>query len=48
MVPEGQDQVRLTLAVAPMLSAEPIRLCLEGRATIDGKEVVHRPSRPTR
>ena len=39
-MPEGQDQVRLTLAVAPMLSGEPIRLCLEGRAMIDGKEVV--------
>lgn len=41
VVPEGQDQVRLTLAIAPLLSADPIRLCLEGRAMIDGKEVVH-------
>ena len=41
VVPEGQDQVRLTLATAPLLSADPIRLCLEGRALIDGKEVVH-------
>jgi hypothetical protein len=40
-IPEGQDHVRLTLAVAPMLSGEPIRASLEGRATIDGKEVVH-------
>ena len=40
-IPEGQDQIRLTLATAPLLSADPIRLCLEGRALIDGKEVVH-------
>jgi hypothetical protein len=41
VVPEGQDQIRLTLATAPLLSADPIRLCLEGRAMIDGNEVVH-------
>jgi hypothetical protein len=41
VVPEGQDRIRLTLATAPLLSADPIRLCLEGRATIDGREVVH-------
>lgn len=41
VVPEGQDHVPLTLAVAQLLSPDPIRLCLEGRATIDGKEVVH-------
>ena len=41
VVPEGQDQIRLTLATAPLLSADPIRLGLEGRAMIDGKEVVH-------
>ena len=41
VVPAGQDQIRLTLAIAPLLSADPIPLCLEGRATIDGKEVVH-------
>jgi hypothetical protein len=41
VVPEGQDQVRLTLATAPLLSADPIHPCLEGRATIGGKEVVH-------
>jgi len=40
VVPEGQDQIRLTLAIAPLLSADPIRLGLEGRAMIDGKEVV--------
>lgn len=41
VVPEGVDQIRLTLAVAQLLSADPVRLCLEGRALIDGKEVVH-------
>ena len=45
VIPEGQDQIRLTLATAPLLSADPIRLCLEGRALIDGKEVVH-PAAP--
>ena len=40
LIPEGQDQVRLTLAMAPMLTGEPMRVCLEGRAMIDGKEVV--------
>jgi hypothetical protein len=42
VVPEGQDQIRLTLAIAQLLSPDPIRLCLEGRALIDGQEVVHR------
>jgi hypothetical protein len=42
VVPEGQDQIRLTLAMAPLLSADPIPLRLEGRALIHGKEVVHR------
>jgi hypothetical protein len=41
LIPQGQDQVRLTLATAAMLTGEPMRLCLEGRAMIDGKEVVH-------
>jgi hypothetical protein len=40
LIPEGQDQARLTLTVAPLLSGEPLRVCLEGRATIDGKEVL--------
>ena len=43
-MPEGQDQVRLTLAIAQLLSADPLPLCLEGRASIDGKEVVHHGS----
>jgi hypothetical protein len=40
VVPEGQDQARLTLAVASMISGEPMHVNLEGRATIDGQEVV--------
>jgi hypothetical protein len=40
LIPQGQDQARLTLAVASMLSGEPMRVCLEGQAMIDGKEVV--------
>jgi hypothetical protein len=40
VIPEGQNQIRLTLAMAPLLSADPIGLCLEGRALVGGKEVV--------
>ncbi|MGO8751924.1 MAG: PPC domain-containing protein [Thermoguttaceae bacterium] len=40
VVPVGQDRVRVTLAVPPWLPAEPVRLCLEGRAAIGGKEVL--------
>jgi hypothetical protein len=42
LLPAGQDQVRVTLLVSPVSSAEPIDLGVEGRATIDGQEVVHR------
>lgn len=45
VVPEGQDQIRLTLAIAQLLSPDPIPVCLEGRALVDGKEVV-RPAVP--
>ena len=45
VVPEGQDQIRLTLAIAQLLSADPIPLCLEGRAMIDGQEVVRQAVR---
>lgn len=38
-VPAGQDRVRVTLSVAPWAAVEPINLCLEGRATINGEEV---------
>ena len=44
-MPAGQDQVRLTLAVPATSLTEPVSLCLEGRATIDGREVV-RPAVP--
>ncbi len=40
LVPAGQDHVRVTLALASWLVGEPIGLHLEGRATIDGQEVV--------
>ena len=43
-VPAGQDRVRVTLAVAPWLSAESLSLGLEGRATIAGEEVVRTAS----
>jgi len=41
-VPAGQDQVRLTLLAPPSPQKEPISLCFEGRAKIDGREVVRR------
>ncbi len=41
VIPAGQDHVGLTLATAPFLSADPIHVCLEGRAQINGMEVVH-------
>jgi len=40
VVPDGQDQVRVTLAVEANVSPEPIHLCLEGRAAIAGRELV--------
>ena len=43
VVPAGQDRVRVTLAIAPWL-ADSQSLCLEGRATINGKEVVRTAS----
>jgi hypothetical protein len=39
-VPAGQDQVRLTLTVSPTPLQEPASLNMEGRAKIDGREVV--------
>jgi len=41
VVPAGQDRVRVTLGLAPWLALEPLKLCLEGRVTIGGREVVH-------
>ena len=40
-VPAGQDQVRLTLSAPQKPTRDPIRLFLEGRATIQGQPVVH-------
>jgi len=38
-VPAGQDKTELTLTAPPTPSAEPVRLSLEGRAMVGGKEV---------
>lgn len=40
VIPAGQDRIRLTLTVPPAVTGEPIRLRLEGRATIAGETVV--------
>jgi hypothetical protein len=42
LIPAGQDQVRATLSVSPpaALFREPVSLTLEGRAVIQGREVV--------
>ncbi len=40
-VPANQDQVRLTLLAPPRPTDDPISLSLEGRATIQGRQVVH-------
>ena len=37
-VPARQDEVRLTLTVPPAPLEEPVTLCLEGRAVIDGRK----------
>jgi len=39
-VPPGQDAIRVTLTVPPTPTQEPLSLALEGRATIQGREVV--------
>jgi len=40
-VPAGQDQVRLTLSAPPRATVEPIKLSLQGKATIEGNAVTH-------
>jgi len=40
VIPAGRDQVRITLTIPPPILREPLKLALEGRATIEGKEVV--------
>ena len=39
LLPAGRDEVRLTLTVPPQPQPEPLSLTLEGRATIQGREV---------
>jgi len=39
-VPAGQDRVRVTLTLPPTPLSEPLSLALEGRATIQGREIV--------
>ena len=38
-IPAGQDKVRLTLTLPQTPLKEPVELCLQGRATIDGRQV---------
>ena len=45
LLPAGQDEVRLTLTLPLQLPGEPVALSVEGRALIDGREVV-RPAVP--
>ena len=40
-LPADKDKVQLTLTVPAGPSKEPVSLSLEGRATIEGKEIVH-------
>jgi len=40
LLPAGRDEVRLTLTVPPQPQPEPLSLSLEGRATIQGHQVV--------
>jgi hypothetical protein len=39
--PAGHDEVRLTLTVPPAALDDPVKLRMEGRAEIDGREVRH-------
>jgi hypothetical protein len=41
VVAAGEDQVKLTLKIAPAAPGEPVHLSLEGRAKIQGREVSH-------
>jgi hypothetical protein len=40
-IPPGQDKVRMTLTVPPSRIEQPRNISIEGRATIQGKEVHH-------
>ncbi len=39
-VPAGQEEIQITLTVPPIPSPEPVTLHLEGRASIEGREMV--------
>jgi hypothetical protein len=39
VIPAGSEQVRVTLTVPPPVQREPLKLILEGRASIEGREV---------
>lgn len=41
VVPAGQDQVRITLAAPAAATSRPLTVRIEGRATIQGRAVVH-------
>jgi hypothetical protein len=41
-LPAGQDKVRLTLTVPSTPQQEPLPINIEGRATVAGRELVHR------
>ena len=40
-IPAGQDQAKVTLKIPPLPQEAPLSLSMEGRATIEGREVVH-------
>jgi hypothetical protein len=39
-VPAGQDQAKVTLKAPPTPTKEPLNLCVEGRAVIQGRQIV--------
>ena len=39
-MPAGQDETRLTLTAPQTPTEEPVDLCMEGRAMIEGREIV--------
>lgn len=40
-VPAGQDMVRVTLTVPPQRGKEPFTLQVQGKATVDGRDLIH-------
>jgi hypothetical protein len=41
-IPADKDEVKLTLSAAPISVEEPLRIAMEGRATVGGREMVRR------